>query len=514
MIKNFKWLFLVSLTFVACNNDDEVVTYPDSSNGLPLTPGSANFSNYVALGDSFAAGFSDNALFIEGQKGAYPNVLAQQFSLVGGGVFTTPFMADNVGGFAGSSTYTPRLYLAPPTTPGGRPTPSSVALPPYNQMSSTTLASLGSTFNNMGIPGAKSFHLLAAGYGSSAGNPYFARFASSAGATVLDDALSQNPTFFSLWIGGNDVLGFATSGGDGSNPITPTATFDAAYGALTTQLAAGGRKGVVANLPYVNNLPFFTTVPTNPIPALPQANAAQLNQIFGAINQITTALSMPSRFVTLTSDDNNPATIEATNPLLIIDETLPNISTFITSTLTPAVGPTTAAYLGSIYGRARHARNTVGDRDYILLTTQSLITPPNNVQAGAPSPFNVRGVTYPLQDGPVLTAAEALEVKTATDSYNITIQAAASANGLAFVDTKAIMEQLGTTGISGNGFSLSTTFATGGAFSLDGVHPSPRGYALIANKFLEAINSTYGSNLKGVDLSKYRIMFPPNASDF
>ena len=44
---------------------------------------------------------------------------------------------------------------------------------------------------------------------------------------------------------------------------------------------------------------------------------------------------------------------------------------------------------------------------------------------------------------------------------------------------------------------------------MDGVHPSPRGYALIANQFLAAINTTYGSNLKAVDLSKYRILFTP-----
>jgi lysophospholipase L1-like esterase len=44
--------------------------------------------------------------------------------------------------------------------------------------------------------------------------------------------------------------------------------------------------------------------------------------------------------------------------------------------------------------------------------------------------------------------------------------------------------------------------------SLDGVHPSPKGYAQIANKFLEAINAKYGSNFKGVNLGQYRILFP------
>jgi hypothetical protein len=46
MIKNFKWLLLVSLTFVACNSDDAVVV-SNSSDGLPLTAGVANFQNML-----------------------------------------------------------------------------------------------------------------------------------------------------------------------------------------------------------------------------------------------------------------------------------------------------------------------------------------------------------------------------------------------------------------------------------------------------------------------------------
>jgi len=73
---------------------------------------------------------------------------------------------------------------------------------------------LGSSFNNVGVPGAKSFHLTFPGYGSL--NPYFGRMASSASATMLGDAAGQNPTFFTLSeIGGNDVLSYATSGGIG-----------------------------------------------------------------------------------------------------------------------------------------------------------------------------------------------------------------------------------------------------------------------------------------------------------
>lgn len=505
MNNNIKWLAFVALVFAACNSDDTIVADPNSNDGTALSAGTADFTNYVALGDSFAAGFSDNALFMEGQKNSYPNIMASQFALVGGGDFKTPFMADNIGGFSIGGNQIPalgvRLYLAP----GNVPTP-------VDGISGTDLtAKVAGPFNNFGIPGAKATQLDLVGFGSSAGNPYFARIASSPTATVVDDAVATNPTFFSLFIGGNDVLGYATSGGVSTSPITPPATFDAAYNGLISKLTAGGRKGVIANLPYVSALPYFTTVPTNPIPALPAASSGQLNLIFGGINQITTAIGMPNRFKMLTTDDGNPATIEATNPLLIIDETMPNLSAQIAGALTPVLGATTAGFVGSIYGQARHASSVDGNVDFILLPTRGLIGTP---QAGLPAPFNVNGVTYPLQDGAVLTASEALEIRQATDSYNVTIQTAASNNGLAFVDTKVIMEQLSTTGIVANNYTLTSAYVTGGTFSLDGVHPSPRGYAYIANQFLKAINTTYGSNFKGVNVGSYRILYPKDAANF
>ncbi len=497
MIKNFKLLFLVSLTFVACSKNDDVTIDANSSDGLPLTSGSADFSKYVALGDSFTAGFSDNALFIEGQKGAYPNILAQQFALVGGGEFKTPLMADNIGGFVGSSTYTPRFYFdgtGPAVVPGASSTNPTTILTGY--------------FNNMGVTGAKCIHLDYPGYGSSMGNPYFARFASNPMKTIVDDAVEQTPTFFSLWIGGNDVFGYASSGGLNDADITPTATFNSAYNGLITKLTAGDRKGVVANLPYVNTLPMFTTVPTNPIPALPAAQSGPLNQLFSVINQIAAGANQPSRFVTITTDDNNPATTEATNPLLIVDETLVDLSVYIKNALSPTYGVPLATYLGNQYGKARHAKNTSSGRDFILLTASSLIKPPNNIEASAQSPFNARGVSYPLQDNLVLTIDEADKIKTATDAYNVTISTAAANSNLAIFDAKETMRQISTTGITANGFTITSGYVTGGGFSLDGVHPSPRGYALIANEFIKAINTKYGSNMKGVDLGNYRILFP------
>lgn len=515
MIKNIKWLLLVSLTFVACSEDDEVIVH-NSSDGLPLTAGTADFSKYVAVGNSLTAGFSDNALFIEGQNAGYTNILSQQFALVGGGEFKIPYMADNVGGLllGGTQIQGPRLYFN-----GVAPVP--VAGTPTTEITNH----LTGSYNNMGVPGAKSFHLLSNSYGNPAGigsyaNPYFVRFASSTSATMLGDAVAQSPTFFSLWIGNNDVLSYATSGGTGvnqlgnlnpatygPNDITDPNVFASVYNTLldgTNGLTKNNAKGVVANIPYVTSVPFFTTVPTNPIPGLPTANATSLNQLFGGINAALAGAGLPARYVTLVADDGNPATVEA-NPLLIVDESLIDISAQITAALTPVYGAPTATFLGGLFGRTRHASNAAASRDYILLTARGVI---GTTTTAAPAPFNTVGVSYPMQDGTTLTAAETAEVKTATDAYNATISALATSKGLAFVDANAILAQVASTGISGNGFTVTSAFVTGGGFSLDGVHPSPRGYALIANKFIEAINAKYGSNLKGVSLGDYRILFP------
>ena len=482
----------------------------------PLTAGASNFSKYIALGDSMSAGYCDGALFIAGQNNAYPNILSQQFSLVGGGSFSTPMMNDNIGGLllGGLQIQGPRLYF-------NGSNPISVPGTPTTEITNHLIG----PFNNMSVPGAKSFHLLAPVYGNVSGiangqaNPYFVRFASSPTITVLEDAAAQNGTFFSLWIGNNDVLSYATSGGTGinqtgnlnpatygGNDITDPNAFAAVYNTLVNNLTANGAKGVVANIPYITTLPFFTNIPTNPNYALPASNTNQLNQIFGLINVALASNGMPTRFLPLVADDGNSSTVE-NNPLLILDESLSNISSLIVTALTPSLGSTTANYIATIYSRARHASNVASSRDYILLPAKSVI---GTTQTSATAPFNVNGISYPMQDNTTITATEATQLKTATESYNASIQALAAAKGLAFVDINAMYNQVNNGGIVANGQTMTSTFITGGMFSLDGVHPSPRGNALISNKFLEAINSKYGSNLQCVNIGNYPVLFPAN----
>lgn len=483
MIKNFKWLLLASLSFVACNNNDE-----DSAPiEIPITPGSATFTSYVALGDSFAAGYSDGALFKAGQSNSYVNILAQQFIPAGGVAATNPFMLDNLGGFSNGGVQIPKFPTrlvfngkAPVNVPG---------------VTSTVITShLTGKFSNMGVPGAKSYHLIAPNYGDIAGvfavpstaNPYFARFSSSPTTSVLADALAQNPTFFSLFIGGNDVLGYATNGGvpttqDPANgdDITPIATFDFAYNTLVAKLTEKGAKGIVANLPYVTTLPYFTTVPFNPV-ALDATKAAQLNAGYAQYNGGLQAMVTNKL---LTAEEATRRTIKfvaGNNAVVIVDSYLTNLSA---------------------YGVPSYRQAT--KEDLVVLLARNVI---GTTVGGDPTKIN--GVSVPLSDKWVLSKDEVVEVKVATDAYNGIIVKAAESKGLAFVDTKSAMVQLSTTGVRFGNYHMTAAYVTGGAFSLDGVHPSPRGYAYIANLFVNAINTKYGATLRTVDLAQYQIQYP------
>lgn len=505
-MKNIKYLLLSSIlvVFTACSDDE--YDYNPAPEPLPeLTAGSGDFTTYVSVGNSLTSGFTDNALFIAGQQSSFPNILAQKFALVGGGDFTLPLMNDNIGGFLfggnANPSFGPRLYLDLTTSP--RPTPTPLPATSTTEIFGPTLGPK----NNMGIPGAKSYHLLFNGYGNPANlatataNPYFIRMASSSSATVLGDAMSQSPTFFSLWIGNNDVLGYALSGGDGTNPITPLdgapgVGFAQTYGAIVATMTSGNAQGVVANIPDVTSIPHFTTVPHNPLsPTLlgGDANITNLNaQLYGPLKNIFTAYGEPNRI--------NLLSATAANPLLIYDETATDRSAEIAGALTPVLGAQTAGAFGAVFGRARQA--TAADL-FVLPLSNNIGT----TVAGLPAPININGVTYPLADKWVLLPSEQAEIATATTAFNNVISTTASQAGLAFVDANALLNQLADGGVSTGDFILTSSLVQGGAFGLDGVHPTSRGYALIANMFMRAIDTTYGSNFEAsgnfVDVGNY-----------
>ncbi|MGY0408294.1 MAG: G-D-S-L family lipolytic protein, partial [Polaribacter sp.] len=108
--------------------------------------------------------------------------------------------------------------------------------------------------------------------------------------------------------------------------------------------------------------------------------------------------------------------------------------------------------------------------------------------------FSAEGITLPLADKWVLTPQEQAAIKTATDAYNTTITETTNSNDkVALVDFNAILQEA-VSGIQFDNYTMTTNLVTGGLVGLDGVHLTGRGYALMANKILAAIDTKFGSN--------------------
>ena len=475
LYKSIGVLALAITLLTSCSND-QYWSDPVTETLPALTSGSADFSNYVALGASFSAGVSSGSLFIASQNNSFPNLLSGALANAGGGEFRQPMVSDNIGGLllGGVQIVGPRLYF------------NGVG-PVYLDATPTTEVTniLTGPFNNMGVGGAKSFHFVAPGYGNLAGvplglaNPYFARMASSPNATVLEDAVSQDPTFFTISVmGGNDVLGYATSGGVGtdqtgnldpstygSNDITDPNVFASVENSIVAALTANGAKGVLSNVPYVTDLPYFTTVPFNAVP-LDAATAALLN---GAFAEYNGGLLLVESLGLITAEERASRTIsfsEGQNAVTLVDEDLTDLSAL---------------------GLPNYRQAT--SNDLVVLPASSFIgTLVDN------NPQLINGVSVPLADNWVLTDIETQNVLTATDAYAATVEALADTYGLAFVDLRLVLAEAATTGIMFDEFNLNADFITGGLVSVSGIHLTARGYALMANEFLEQIDATYGSN--------------------
>jgi hypothetical protein len=117
--------------------------------------------------------------------------------------------------------------------------------------------------------------------------------------------------------------------------------------------------------------------------------------------------------------------------------------------------------------------------------------------------------TRPLPHTVVLDKNEITIVQNRTNEFNNAIRTLAIKYDFALADMNQFMKTLTNTGLSFDGVDYTPKYIEGGVFSLDGVHPNSRGYAIIANEFIRVINKYYGSNLPTVVVGNYRgIVFP------
>ncbi len=412
------------------------------------TAGGLDLSRYISVGNSLTAGYANGSLYRSGQEASYPAILAKQFALVGGGEFRQPLL-NGESGYPSpkrvlgiSADCLGVTSLGPVLFPGPRDTAGDGA----------NIAAQG-PFNNIGVPGLRAVDFLVSGYALFAkaflNAPYAARFFNNpATDRPLDMVRRANPTFFTSWIGSNDVLLYATEGGTSSLlPISSVADFTVALDSVVNVLTAYGAEGALINIPDVTSVPYFTTVPYNGLVLSRQGQADSLNAAYLGTG-ITFAVGR--------------------NPFVIEDDAVPLIR-----------------------------RRAIRQGELVLLTV-----PQDSLKCRG------WGSVRPIPKQYILDAAEVNAARTAIATFNGLIQSQAAAHGLAYVDMNTYLRTL-TAGITFNGITFNTEFVRGGAFSLDGIHLTPRGYALAANEIIRSINAFYGASIPMADINSYNGLLIP-----
>jgi lysophospholipase L1-like esterase len=415
-MKFYKYIFCIILPlfvfFVSCSLQE-----PDQTK-TPSKTGDKDFSKYVAIGNSLTAGFQSGSLVEEHQRFSFPNLIAQQLAI-------NDFQQPTV-----SWPGIPNIMILESLT-GTVGNASGTGMP--------TNVNLDRAYDNLGIPGIILADLLtatdvASSYSGSSAIPLILR---DQGTTAIQQALSLNPTLISCWIGNNDVLGYATSGGVSPDSPTDAATFETLYTQLATALDASGANVIVANIPNVTSIPFFTTLP-------------------GVV-------------------------LDANKQPVIVD-----------GNYVPLVGVNPTNSL-------------------VLLTAASVMA------QGVGIPQSLGGTGEPLPDQYFLNAGEINTILTATAQFNQTISDLAATYDFALFDANAFFSSVVANGgfVPGAGLdTLKTDYITGGLFSLDGVHPTNIGYAVVANQFIKALNDHYGTDIQLVDYREVIGKSSPSADNY
>lgn len=131
----------------------------------------------------------------------------------------------------------------------------------------------------------------------------------------------------------------------------------------------------------------------------------------------------------------------------------------------------------------------LGPGDFVLLSASPLLARGDGLSVA------LGGSGVPLPDEAVLSRLEALQINRRVAAYNLVIRRAAADVGFAVVDAEGLFEDWRRNGVIVGGERFTTQYLTGGLFSLDGVHPSRLGQALLASAFIEAINAASEADL-------------------
>jgi lysophospholipase L1-like esterase len=524
----YLFLFAILLAFACESSYDALVDERIENNPLPEPPsgeaGSADFSNYVAIGSSLTAGFMDAALYNEGQENSMPALLAQQLEFAGApDEFNQPDINSELG--YNTSVEQPQggpvlgRFKLDTSIPGPSPTVGGELIGPYTGETGN--------LNNFGVPGIVVGQLITPATGgpsqqNPAFNPFYQRFASNpsqdgmTGSTILGDAIATQPTFFTLWIGANDVLGYAVSGASNPTLLTSEGDFNTNFNTVIDQLMDNtSADGVVGTIPSVTLVPFFRAITYNAI----ELNAEEAQQLSQALQPVNDALqAVADNFPQHSQEDMDARKInysEGANPILVNDPELDDLEEeFDALGLPPEQRQALVPYEQS---------RPLTSGELVTLSAGAVLGTEYNPQSSTPTTI---GVVIPLGydsqasafgDAYYLTLPEQAEIQDRINTFNTIIATTVAQNGDrlalfdinaglpgnpntnlgAFADLYGVDGQLG---IRIEGTTLRPDFSPNGVFSTDGIHSNQRGNAILANEIIRVIEEAFGSSIPEVDV--------------
>ena len=213
---------------------------PAVASAQQVDTGSANFTQYVAIGDSMTAGFMSGGLVETAQQFSYPALIYRQAT--------------------GRSTGFEQPLITVPGIPAllELRSLSPLVIAPRAGQGSPRNLNLQRPYNNLAVPGADVHDVVATVSDNGGLHDLILRRL----GTQVQQAVALQPTFLTIWVGNNDALGAALAGRVIDDvTLTTVAKFEADYRAMISALASTGAKMAIANIPDVTSIPYVTTIP-------------------------------------------------------------------------------------------------------------------------------------------------------------------------------------------------------------------------------------------------------------
>ncbi len=426
-------------------------------------------SKMVAIGNSLTAGFQSAGLVEEFQLHSYPYLIAKQMGR--SATFEQPLIAS------------PGIGSTPGKTPlklvNGNLVAEDLTVDPATLLKN---ALLPRPYDNLGVPGAALVDVMQAYDASTAKsgpNPFFdivLRNPNFGNTSQLQQAILLNPSLIILWIGNNDVLGAALAGGD-VNRITPQDVFKSQFTTLLSELRQKTRAAIVmANIPYVTDIPFINTLDGifRPVPAM------------GISKPVPVVFTPKLEPVDFATSGNEPVYL----PLLTQETNVAHLTLAALVAYANGIGVPDSARLVAMGFDAALAQGIV--------------------QAMKAAGLNPTGL--PLPGSVTLTAEEVAQIRQAVDGFNATLEQLAAQFKVVLVDMNEMLTRLNQQGIDGFNGKFVLVDPVNTAFSLDGVHPNHAGYAIVANVFIRAINQAFQLSIPEIDTQQFRGQYAPTVS--